>query len=84
MPFVVVESAGGPYEDESYIAGFEASRIDALLTQLPRRIAIAVRTPNLPQVDLIAMSHDYLVHRGEETESHTNIVLRPAPSRLTP
>ena len=31
-----------------------------------------------------AKSHDYLVHRGDETETHTAIVLRPAPSRLTP
>ena len=43
MPFVVVTSAGGPYDDESYVAGFEASRVDALFTQRPRRLSLMVR-----------------------------------------
>lgn len=31
MPFTVVASVGGPYDDDAFAAGFTAGRIDCLL-----------------------------------------------------
>lgn len=63
MPFVVVKSEGGPYDDDAFTAGYECGLIDQALT-----VAVAcnaetlfrtVRTANLPQLDLIAMRHGF-------------------------
>lgn len=64
MPFVVVASKDGPYDDLAYAAGWEAGQIDLLLGHLDfipgskMRLPQAVRTDNTPQLDLIAMKHD--------------------------
>jgi hypothetical protein len=64
MPFMVCRSRGGPYEDESFVAGWELATIDVRLTQcavdrLP--LNVPIHTPSLPQAELIAMSHGYLM-----------------------
>lgn len=63
MPFVVVASQGGPYDDVPFCAGFELGRLDSYLAAcaamdppaLPGRRL--VRTASVPQIDLIAMRH---------------------------
>lgn len=63
MPFVVVQSADGPYDDGAYAAGYEAGQLDIFLgtIRLPPggrlRYPVAVRRANAPQLDLIAMKH---------------------------
>lgn len=37
MPFVTVTSAGGPHDDDAYVAGFEMGALDACLRRLRRR-----------------------------------------------
>jgi len=68
-PFVVCESNGGPYDDQSFVAGWECAQVDAHLKQAAGRNAVgygpSVRTANLPQIDLIAM------HNGFEMDAHT-------------
>jgi hypothetical protein len=60
MPFVVCASQGGPFDDDSFVAGFTAGTIDSTLRAL--NIAAQVRwyvpSPLVPQMELIAM------HRG--------------------
>lgn len=64
MPFVVCASKGGPYDDASFVAGFECGQIDRQLGQeAPRRYApdLPVHAGNVPQLDLIAMRNGYVV-----------------------
>lgn len=71
MPFVVCQSKGGPYDDDAFAAGFHAGRIDCWLRVLPILERIGgkfdtsepemVRSPLVPQLDLIAMRHGYVV-----------------------
>jgi hypothetical protein len=62
MPFVVVTSVGGPYDDDAYVAGYEAGMADAQLAHGPRVVDLVVRSDNAPQIDLIGMRHGYTVH----------------------
>jgi hypothetical protein len=60
MPFVVTKSRGGPYDDDAYVAGFEAGRLDAILTNNTTAIVVGpVHSLNRDQLDLIAMQHGY-------------------------
>lgn len=69
MPFVAVVSKGGPYDDPSFVAGYQAGEINGKLES--RRIAAAtflIYTTLIEQVDLIAMRHGYtseVLHRDE-------------------
>ena len=72
MPFVVVTSKGGPYDDEAFVAGWSCAVIDQALAALaPWRATFqrTVRTAVVPQVDLIAMKHEYaLMHDDEDAD----------------
>lgn len=63
MPFVVVASKDGPFEDNAYCAGWECGKLDADLAILRALGAPTcsrmMRTLNIPQVDLIAMQHGF-------------------------
>lgn len=68
MPFTVVASVGGPYDDEAFAAGWAAGALDAELST--RTIAATtelIRTALIPQLDLIAMRYGYrldvLIHQ---------------------
>lgn len=62
VPFIVCRSKGGPYDDDSFVAGFQAGEIDkALAVALAAgldRATFTVRTALVAQLELIAM------HRG--------------------
>ena len=59
MPFVVVASKGGPFDDASYCAGYEMGQLDAALSAGPRLHQVTIRTVNVPQADLVAMRRGY-------------------------
>lgn len=67
MPFVLVQSAGGPYDDTSYVAGWEAAKFDQLCETLPEHGTIRFTSPvgywepNVPQLDIIAMRHNLVM-----------------------
>lgn len=68
MPFVACQSNGGPYEDDSFTAGYECGRLDTLFQfQIPRRYQCYIKTANVLQIDLIAMKYGYLM-ASEATE----------------
>ncbi len=75
MPFVVCESQGGVYDDDAYVAGFEAGRLDmALLLATPLLPGSEIKDPvpyhtaNLPQLDLVAMRHGVTLIAEESEE----------------
>jgi hypothetical protein len=57
MPFSVCKSQGGPYDDESFVAGWRLAEIDAALRMNGGCWQGHVYEPELKQVDLIAMRH---------------------------
>jgi hypothetical protein len=73
MPFVLVQTQGGPFDDEAFVAGMTCGALDQELTvtaalhTLPRERYIDARV--LPQVDLIAMRHDYQIRLGDLDEA---------------
>jgi hypothetical protein len=58
MPFILVKSEGGPYDDDSFAAGFTAGRLFSMPANL-----LVIESPHtvhrelLPQLDLVAMHH---------------------------
>jgi hypothetical protein len=72
MPFVIVTSHGGPFDDGAFVAGMTCGALDqeltitAALRTLPRERYIDARY--LPQVDLIAMRHGYRIRLGDLDE----------------
>jgi hypothetical protein len=70
MPFVTVVSKGGPHDDASYVAGYEAATFSARL-EVAASVGAAetqwavAHTSNLPQLDLIAMQHDFTLVRDD-------------------
>jgi hypothetical protein len=73
MPFVIVKSHGGQFDDAAFVAGMTCGSIDQELTitaalhTLPRERYLDVR--HIPQIDLIAMRHGYQIHLGDLDES---------------
>lgn len=65
MPFVTVASKGGPHDDISFSAGWTCGMWDARLELAGIAAATVVEAPFgvptacLPQLDLIAMKHDF-------------------------
>lgn len=61
MPFTVCTSKGGPYDDASFVAGYEMGLLDARLADGPARVNASLRSDSIPQIDLLAMRHGYAV-----------------------
>jgi len=63
MPFRICKSQGGPYDDESFVAGWRLALLDRdLADRAVDRIpmtGVSLRPADMPQVDLIAMKHGY-------------------------
>jgi len=63
MPFLVCQSNGGPYDDNSFVAGVRFGAIDAELAAAGGMHAVTpdfpFPTPLVPQLDLLAMSRGY-------------------------
>jgi hypothetical protein len=62
VPFVVVASKGGPYDDEAYCAGWQMATVDSKLANCPeglKGLRMVVYSANRPQADLVAMRHGF-------------------------
>lgn len=68
MPFTVVASKGGPYDDASYCAGYEMGQLDAALQAGPRLHQVTIRTANVAQADLVAMRRGYTSQASAPSE----------------
>jgi hypothetical protein len=72
MPFVVVRSTGGPYDDEAYCAGMELGRLDRdLLTMCTwvDTFETLIRVANAPHVDLVAMQYGWAMDHDPEHDA---------------
>lgn len=75
VPFIVCQSAGGPFEDDAFCAGFEAGRVDQALAVAAAANAATVRFPMtrtalLKQFDLIGMNRGYPVVDATESDEY--------------
>jgi hypothetical protein len=76
FPFVVCRSNGGPYDDEAFVAGYQAGQISKALAAAAAvgadRCMFTVRTDLVPQLDLIAMHYGFSLEAKqiEETEGY--------------
>jgi hypothetical protein len=63
MPFVVCTSNGGPFDDDAFVAGYQAGQIDNTLATIASggvtELRITVYVDLLPQLELIAMRYDF-------------------------
>lgn len=95
MSFVACRSQGGPYNDQSFVAGFQVGTIDGALAAaagigasiLP--VAHCVYRALLGQLDLIAMRHGYQmrsapVTAGDDTETWSTVEFYRPPSADLP
>ena len=69
MPFVLVKSHGGEFDDGAFVAGMTCGALDqelavtAAVNTLPRERYMDVRY--IRQIDLIAMRHGYQIRLGD-------------------
>ena len=82
IPFVACQSQGGPHEDDAFVAGYQAGRIDhalaVLVTVGGREMRATVRSDLVRQLDLIAMHHGFTVESEACAEGWTFATFRTA------
>lgn len=79
IPFLPVQSEGGPYDDLAYTAGFEMGALYARLEAetSPGPIGITVHHENQQQADLIAMRHGYTTEfKGKTVHGWVSLLLK--------
>lgn len=81
MPFVVVTSEGGPYDDESFVAGFQSGRIYERMSQGEAEFTEMVNPDLFRQCNLIARRYGYTMqtHRTGDDENWREITFRSHP-----
>lgn len=60
MPFLPIQSMGGPHPDAAYVAGYEMGLLDAQLGGSVFAQGHAIHLENRERADLIAMRHGYI------------------------
>lgn len=78
MPFVVVKSVGGPYDDDAFCAGWALGKISAALSQSGTSWSGPVPPAYLPQLDLIAMDRGRGVAAGDEADGWVQVTVTNA------
>lgn len=66
MPFLPVQSNGGPHDDDAYVAGYEMGLLDAQLGGTVYDQGRAIHTENRDQADLIAMRNGFTADFTDE------------------
>lgn len=74
FPFIVCQSQGGPYEDDAFVAGYQAGQIDKALAAVSAgdgtQAKFTVRSMLVPQLELIAMNRGFPVMVAEPWDEH--------------
>ena len=89
VPFIVCTSKGGPYDDNSFVAGFQAARVDHMLEVAAlvcaERVAIpfAVATDLVPQLELLGMHRGFPVIEAAQVEETPEYQAMPQWSFVT-
>ncbi len=91
MPFVACSSQGGPFDDESFVVGFQAGSIDKALAVAREATAteavFCVNSKLVKQLELIGMKNGFPVFEAEvweEAPDWTYVTFRIAPRDTTP
>lgn len=84
MPFVVCDDHGGPYESDSFVAGFYLGEATAIIRLCQSNVLYRrwVPTPLVPQLDLLAMkenAHMRSTPWEEFPDSWTYVEIQAAP-----
>lgn len=84
MPFLPVQSKGGPHNDAAFVAGYQMGLIDAQLGGSIYDQGRAINAECREQADLIAMRHGYIAEfSDEEVDGWVCMTLRRAVPDLT-
>lgn len=82
LPFVVVASKGGPFDDDAYTAGFEAGQMFESLSHIRMhtpdiymKLAMPIHAANREQLDLIAMHYGLTANFTEVADGWLTITL---------
>lgn len=75
MPFVVVQSVGGRFDDDAFVVGWQGGEISARLAAANLAGATAVRvemvhTALLPQLELVGMRQGFPTMRADVSEEY--------------
>lgn len=77
MPFLPVQSKGGPYDDAAFVAGYQMGLLDAQLGGSIYDQGRAVYAALREQADLIAMRHGYIAEfTNEQVDGWVCMTLR--------
>lgn len=70
VPFVAVESLGGPYDDEAFSAGFQLGMLNMgfFIDDFPDHFCMPMFRQSVRQADLIAMRHGWCTRVHEEVD----------------
>ncbi|MCV7354477.1 hypothetical protein [Mycolicibacterium fluoranthenivorans] len=68
MPFVSVQSKGGPHDDSAFAAGYAMGLLDAELGGSVFDQGRAIRVEDRAQADLIAMRHGFIAEFSDPSE----------------
>lgn len=84
MPFVVCASKGGPFDDESFVAGYECGIFaEQLKSRSPSvtSISTTVHSGNVPQLDLLAMREGWrMTAKESEVDGWTYVTFDRSPA----
>lgn len=81
MPFIVVVSKGGPFDDKAFVAGWRCGEVDRYLHACEHtnaKLAFSVEPEVIPQLDLIAMHRGYEMNAQEEEGGWVNVHFQKA------
>lgn len=76
MPFVGVESVDGPYDDQAYVAGFQAGQLAGMLDLGSKSVDMLAYMPNVAQLDLIAMRKGLVLHFEDVGDGWAQVSVR--------
>ena len=76
LPFLPVESKGGPYDDLAFCAGYDVGYLHAQMRLGEEGvITTQVRSALVEQLDLCAMESDWHMQNNGEEDDWTSVVL---------
>jgi hypothetical protein len=70
VPFVVVESQGGPYDDEAFASGYQLGMLNMgfFSDDFPSTFCMPMYRQSVRQADLIAMRHGWVTSVEDEVD----------------
>ena len=75
IPFVACHSQGGPYDDQSFVAGYQAGQLARSLAAAAvvgaTEVKATVNSDLVKQLDLIAMHHGFIAVAEASDEAPT-------------